>query len=55
MTRSAWWIIARICGVRVPAEMTSEAQVRIAGASSFSMIYEYRMINGQPVDAVAVR
>ncbi|MBI3048607.1 MAG: hypothetical protein HYY76_09905 [Acidobacteria bacterium] len=39
----------RIGGVRVPVEMVSEAQVRLAGASSFSMTYHYTIINGQAV------
>lgn len=44
---------ARIHGVRVPIEMASTAEVRIAGASSFSMTYHYTMINGQPVEPVS--
>ena len=39
---------ARIAGVRVPVEMRSRADVRIAGASSFSMVYAYESINGLP-------
>ncbi len=41
----------RIHGVRVPVEMRSVADVRIVGASTFSMIYRYEMINGERVSA----
>jgi hypothetical protein len=54
----SWWTkrvdivrrYTRIRGVRVPFEMASRAEVRIAGASSFSMTYHYTMINGQPAE-----
>lgn len=54
----SWWTrhvdivrrYTRIRGVRVPIEMGSTAEVRIAGASSFSMTYDYTMINGQQVE-----
>lgn len=54
----SWWTeavdivrrYARIRGVRVPIEMVSRAEVRLAGASSFSMSYHYTMINGQPAE-----
>jgi hypothetical protein len=36
----------RIGGVRVPVRLDSTAQVRFAGESTLSMIYEYEMING---------
>jgi hypothetical protein len=36
----------RIAGVRVPLVMESTAQVLIVGASSFSMKYDYEMVNG---------
>lgn len=39
----------RIGGVRVPVEITSVAQVFIAGRSTFQMTYEYETINGQRV------
>lgn len=39
----------RIGGVRVPSLMESQAQVRILGASTFSMSYEYASINGTSV------
>lgn len=42
---------ARISGVRVPVEMTSTADVRLAGTSSFRMTYRYESINGEAVDA----
>lgn len=52
----SWWTqrvdivrrYTRIRGVRVPIEMASSAEIRIAGASTFSMTYRYTMINGQP-------
>ena len=40
---------ARVCGVRVPIEMQSRADVRFVGESTFSMRYEYVTINGQAV------
>jgi hypothetical protein len=39
----------RIAGVRVPVEMTSRADVRIVGESTFSMVYEYVRVNGRSV------
>ena len=53
----SWWTkhvvvvrrYGRIAGVRVPLEMASRADVRIGGESTFSMVYEYRSINGRPV------
>jgi hypothetical protein len=53
----SWWTqrvdivrrYTRIRGVRVPVEMASSAEVRVAGAASFSMTYRYTMINGQPI------
>ena len=55
--RPSWWTkhvdiarrYARIAGVRVPIEMSSWADVRIAGHATFSMSYDYTMINGQNV------
>jgi hypothetical protein len=38
-----------MCGVRVPIEMHSRADVRFVGDSTFSMTYEYVTINGQAV------
>jgi hypothetical protein len=57
----SWWTkrveitlrYARIDGVRVPVEMASRADVRIAGDSSFSMTYYYTMINGRAIDGPA--
>jgi hypothetical protein len=40
---------ARVCGVRVPIEMQSRADVRFVGDSTFSMTYDYVTINGQAV------
>ena len=40
---------SRIEGVRVPIEMSSRADVKIAGESTFTMTCEYTMINGRPV------
>ena len=37
----------RIGGVRVPVRLDSTAQIRLAGTSSLSMIYDYEMINGK--------
>lgn len=53
----SWWTrrvtitrnYARIAGVRVPVAMTSVADVRLVGAGSFSMTYDYAMINGTAV------
>ena len=39
----------RVAGVHVPLEITSNAQIFIAGQSTFRMTYEYASINGQPV------
>jgi hypothetical protein len=36
----------RIAGVRVPVRLDSTAQIRLAGESTLSMIYEYEMVNG---------
>jgi hypothetical protein len=36
----------RVNGVRVPIEMSSTADVLIAGQSSFTMRYEYQSVNG---------
>ena len=36
----------RIGGVRVPVRLDSTAQIRFAGESSLSMVYDYEMING---------
>jgi hypothetical protein len=41
----------RVAGVRVPLVMESTAQVLIVGASSFSMKYDYEMVNGADVGA----
>jgi hypothetical protein len=40
---------ARIGGVRVPIEVQSRADIRIVGASMFSMLYDYVTVNGRPV------
>jgi len=39
----------RINGVHVPLSMSSTADVRLVGASTFSMTYSYVEINGSPV------
>src|SRR5262245_25340583 len=41
----------RIGGVRVPIEMRSTADVRLMGTSTFSMTYEYVMINERPLES----
>ena len=40
----------RIGGVRVPVRLDSTAQIRLAGTSSLSMIYDYEMINGKELN-----
>jgi hypothetical protein len=45
----------RIAGVRVPVAMESTAHVLIVGTSSFSMTYEYEMVNGTEIGAVEGR
>ena len=53
--RPSWWTrhvdivrrYTRINGVRVPIEMSSWADVRVVGDSTFLMTYRYTMINGQ--------
>lgn len=44
----------RIDGVRVPVRTESVAQVKMAGASSFAMSYEYETINGRRVGSPSV-
>lgn len=41
----------RLNGVRVPMRLDSVAQIRLAGASTLSMTYEYEMVNGVHVAA----
>jgi hypothetical protein len=53
----SWWTrrvdvvrrYARVNGVRVPVEMSSRADVRLGGESSFLMTYDYATINGRSV------
>jgi hypothetical protein len=45
----------RIAGVRMPVALESEANVRIAGPSTFRMSYEYEIVNGERVGAPQVR
>ena len=48
----------RVSGVRVPTRLDSVAQIRFAGKSTFSMTFEYEMVNGldvAPANAVASR
>ena len=60
--RPSWWTnhvdivrrYERIAGVRVPIEMSSRADVRLAGDATFSMTYEYKMINGQVIGSVDI-
>ena len=55
----SWWTTQvnivrryeRVAGVRVPVEMSSRADVRIAGESTFSMTYEYELVNGTGIEA----
>jgi hypothetical protein len=46
---------ARIGGVRVPIELESSAQIRVAGLSLFHMTYHYERINGQQIEALGDR
>ena len=54
----SWWTTQvnivrryeRIAGVRVPIEMGSRADVRLAGKSTFSMTYAYESVNGRTID-----
>jgi hypothetical protein len=43
----------RVAGIRVPIEVVSTAHVKIAGASTLVMTYEYESINGRAVKAAA--
>jgi hypothetical protein len=51
----SWWTrhvdivrrYGRVNGVRVPVEMSSRADVRVAGDATFLMTYAYTMINGR--------
>jgi hypothetical protein len=45
----------RLAGVHVPLEIESDAQIFIAGPSTFRMIYEYETINGERVGSPQVR
>ncbi len=40
----------RIGGIRVPVRLDSTAQIRFAGESTLSMVYDYEMINGRDVN-----
>ena len=59
----SWWTrrvdivqrYARVNGVRVPVEMSSRADVRVAGDSTFLMTYRYVTINGVATDSGASR
>jgi hypothetical protein len=42
---------ARVGGLRVPVRVESTAQIRLAGASTMTMTYDYEMINGVNVSA----
>jgi hypothetical protein len=39
---------ARRAGARVPVEVRSLADVKLAGPSRFVMRYDYEIVNGQP-------
>ena len=53
----SWWTrhvdivrrYARVHGIRVPVEMSSRADVRVAGDSFFVMTYDYTMVNGRSI------
>lgn len=40
----------RIGGVRVPVRLDSTAQIRFAGESTLTMVYDYESVNGVPVE-----
>jgi hypothetical protein len=39
----------RVGGIRVPVRLDTTAQVRIAGSSTLSVVYDYQMVNGVAV------
>jgi hypothetical protein len=39
----------RVSGIRVPVRLDTTAQIRIAGASTMSVVYDYEMVNGVEV------
>jgi len=39
----------RVGGIRVPVRLDTTAQIRMAGASTLSMVYDYEMVNGVTV------
>jgi hypothetical protein len=43
------WVYARVGGVVVPVSLTSKADVRVVGPSTFRMTYDYESINGRRV------
>jgi hypothetical protein len=45
----------RLAGVHVPLEVESDAQIFIAGQSTFRMTYEYETINGERVGSPQAR
>lgn len=36
----------RVGGIRVPVRLDTTAQIRVAGASTMSVVYDYEMVNG---------
>jgi hypothetical protein len=36
----------RRSGIRVPVRLDTTAQIRVAGASTMSVVYDYEMVNG---------
>ena len=36
----------RLSGIRVPVRLDTTAQIRVAGASTMSVVYDYEMVNG---------
>ena len=36
----------RVGGIRVPVRLDTTAQIRVAGASTMSVVYDYQMVNG---------
>jgi len=39
----------RVGGIRVPVRLDTTAQVRVAGSSTLSVVYDYQMVNGVAV------
>ena len=49
------WRYARVGDVPMPIEVQSQAQVKFYGSSTFSMTYDYQMVDGIPVGNLRYR